>query len=116
MPESVYYSAVETVPVNKSRTPLQFLVPPEQHATEAWVLAGSSWGGSGSIKVRLVNEYNSPLSDYTEIFGSEVTKVKMQHVNIVNTDPVPRQVKLEVTNNSISGADAKVYGVLVTYA
>jgi len=116
MPESVYYSALETVPVNKSRTPLQFLLPPERHATEAWVLAGASYGGSGSIKLRLVNEYGSPLSDYTEIFGSEITKVKMQHVNIVNTEPMPRQVKLEVTNNSTTGADAKVYGVLVTYS
>ncbi len=105
---SAFYSSVDTVPAGKSNYPVQFLVPVGVSSNEAWVLAGAGYGGSGSLKIRLVDAYGTALSDHAEIFGSDITRVKLLGVSINNVDHVPKVVKVEATNNSQQGGDAKV--------
>jgi hypothetical protein len=108
-----YFTANLSVPSEATRNSY-FLVPATFFSTDGWVLVQGGFGGEGVVRVRLVDEYGSGLSDFAEVYGNGVSRVKLLNVKVAPSgDGFPRQLRLEAQNKSRSGSDARVHGLLL---
>jgi len=107
-------SSSPSVPANSTRTVLTFLRSNTSPSNEAWVLARAGHGSSGGgVRVRLVDQFGTPLSGVTEVFGSTLSRIKLLNVNIPGSGNFPEVIRLSVQNTSSDGGDAFVEGLLV---
>ena len=113
-----YYGggAINTLQPSASKVVLSFLARPGGTSNEAWVLARGGINSNGALKIRLVDEYGSALSDYVEVFSSTLTRAKFTNVKIVADGSFPAVLRVEAHNKSTATQSvATVEGVGVVY-
>lgn len=112
-----FYACATPVQVKPTATAYvaDILFPPNQECHEAWVLAKRGVNGDGPARIRLVDQYNQPLSDYVDTFSSSMERLKLTGVNIA-AELFPPVVRIEVVNKSTTdGISASVAGVMFVY-
>lgn len=114
---SMFIAGGEPIAVKPSSTRIvsRFLVPPGSKFQSAWVLAQAGMNNNGAARIRLVDDMGQALSDYTETFSSQVTRLKLTNVAInVPENGFPQAVSIEVENRSrVERSNASVHGVLL---
>lgn len=113
----MFIAGGEPIAVKPSSTRIvsRFLVAPGSKFQSAWVLAQAGMNNNGAARIRLVDDMGQALSDYTETFSSQVTRLKLTNVAInVPENGFPQAVSVEVENRSrVERSNASVHGVLL---
>jgi hypothetical protein len=113
MSSSEYFSTNASVPFGQT-VRLPFLSE-TRVSNEAWVLANKGYSADGQLRVRIVDQLGTGLSDWSDINSSYTERVKMFNVNIPSGSPFPPVLQLEVQNTATQGGDAHVFGVRIYY-
>lgn len=92
----------------------EFLLPVGKQLENVWGVAKAGMNNNGPLVVQLLDELNTPLSDTTELFGSELTRFKFLGVKALPSSPLPAIVKVRAVNKSTqSGSNASVAHILI---
>ena len=112
-----YGGATKQIKPNEKTTVLSFLTKINTPCQEAWLLGRASFGGNGPLKVRLVDETNTALSDYVELHSSSLSRILFQNVKIP-ASPFPLIINVEARNTSSEtmSPPAVVDGVMLVYS
>jgi len=108
-------SSSRSVRPNRLKYVSTFLSAPHKSCNEAWVVARAGSNNNGALRIRLVDQFGSALSDTSEVFGSNLERIKLLNVNIPSAT-FPPLIKLEVTNKSTrSNSTAYCDGLILVF-